>query len=963
MNSRDSTAVVDAKYIDLRTCLSEKIDQQRLIDDPLRLLAYGTDASFYRLIPRLVVRPETEVEVQAVLGACHQFQAPVTFRAAGTSLSGQAVTDSVLVQLKSGWTDYTLLEGGNAITLQPGVIGGRANQVLAPFGRKIGPDPASINSCMIGGIFANNASGMCCGTAQNSYNTVRDIRIILADGTLLDTADDENVRSFRQTHRELLDKLETLADDTRANHKLAEKIRHKYRLKNTTGYSLNSLVDYADGIEILKHLMVGSEGTLGFISSVTYNTVVDEPLKAASLVIFSDIMTACEATTALKTMPVAAVELMDRAALRSVEDLPGMACLLRGLPDTAAALLIDIRADETAILDMRIAEVEALLARFETLTAPEFTTEKDTYTLYWKIRKGLFPAVGAVRAVGTTVIIEDVAFPIEQLACGVLDLLEVLKRHGYGNAILFGHALEGNLHFVFPQGFELKDEVRRYKSLMDDVTQLVAVGYGGSLKAEHGTGRNMAPFVELEWGQEAYELMWTIKSIFDPANLLNPDVILTSNKSLHIENLKPLPESDEIIDKCIECGFCESVCPSRNFTVTPRQRIVIHREIARLRNKGAGKTEAEKERLTLLEDGYNFQGIDSCAADGLCSTECPVGINTGDLMRKLRHNEHLAYGAMDEKVGRNFARVTSVARGVLRTAGFASHALGDTLLAGITAKAARLSSGKVPVWTPSVPKAMPVKMVRTVTHYCSSVDEHIGPVVVYFPSCSSRVFGASRGDQEERSLTEITLSLLSKAGFRVIIPESVHGLCCGMPFQSKGGFREAERKGEELKAELLSVSENGRHPVLFDTSPCTMRMRQEFSTELEIMEPVEFAHRYLLPKLKITPVNERIAVHVTCSSTRMGLADKCVALAKACANEVVVPADVTCCGFAGDKGFTLPDLNRSALASLAREVEGCQSGYSNSRTCEIGLAEHSGIPYRSIFSLLDRTSEAIIIAP
>lgn len=958
MNSRANGFFSDLRYFKLRDALNKKLGCDRVIDDPLRLLAYGTDASFYRLIPQLVVRPVSEAEIQSILAECHQFKAPITFRTAGTSLSGQAVTDSVLVQLQSGWTDYEILDEGDAITLQPGIIGGRANQILAPYGRKIGPDPASINSCMIGGIFANNASGMCCGTAQNSYNTVRDIRVILADGTLLDTSDKESVQSFRVSHHDLLERLEGLARKTRANDELSEKIKHKYRLKNTTGYSLNSLVDYSDGIEILKHLMVGSEGTLGFISNVTYNTVVDEPLKAAALVIFPDIITTCEATTVLKATPVTAVELMDRAALNSVADQPGMSEVLEGLPDTAAALLVDIRADEVNTLGKRISQVENLLTNFETIGDSSFTTDKETYALYWKIRKGLFPAVGAVRDTGTTVIIEDVAFPIEQLASGVLDLLGVLKRHGYNNSILFGHALEGNLHFVFPQGFETAEEVARYEALMEDVTRLVAIEYGGSLKAEHGTGRNMAPFVELEWGHDAHELMWAIKDIFDPSSLLNPDVILTRNRDLHIQNLKPLPKADALVDKCIECGFCESVCPSRNYTLTPRQRIVIQREIARLKNIGEDQSESELGRLKALQDSYDFQGVDSCAADGLCSTECPVGINTGDLMRKLRHDEHAAYESMDERVGRNFSNVTGMARGALRSVGLVSHTLGDAFLAGVSGTAFSISAGKIPMWTPSVPMATPIKMVRKLAHGGPGEGKDPRPAVVYFPSCSSRVFGATRGDEESRSLSEITLSLMEKAGYRVIIPESVHGLCCGMPFQSKGGFKEAERKGRELLAELLAVSENGRYPVLFDTSPCTMRIKEDFPSELTVMEPVEFAHQYLLPKLRISPLKNRIALHVTCSSTRMGIADKFVSLAKACAEEVVIPKDVTCCGFAGDKGFTMPDLNRSALASLSREVSHCESGYSNSRTCEIGLTENSGIPYRSILSLLDRVSEA-----
>lgn len=957
MNNRGGP-VVTKKHSELRELLLCQIPAERLINDPLRLLAYGTDASFYRLTPKLVVRPENESEVKAVLAACHRMNAPVTFRAGGTSLSGQAITDSVLVQLRSGWQDYTVHEQGHAITLQPGIIGSRANRILAPFGRKIGPDPASINSCMIGGIVANNASGMCCGTAQNSYHTVRDIRVILADGTLLDTGDPVSVDAFRSNHKSLLSSLERLGRETRDNTELATKIRHKYRLKNTTGYALNSMVDYSDGIDILKHLMVGSEGTLGFISNVTYSTVVDEPLKAAALVIFADINTTCEATMALKTMPVAAVELMDRAALRSIDDQPGMVELLSGLTDDAAALLIDVRAEEDAVLAERVAQVEALLAGFTTLSPPQFTTDPSVYALYWKVRQGLLPAAGAVRAVGTTVVIEDIAFPIEQLAAGVLDLLELLKRHDYGNTILFGHALEGNLHFIFPQGFETPEAISRYKALMEDVTQLVAVEYGGSLKAEHGTGRNMAPFVEREWGKEAYALMWQIKQIFDPRNLLNPDVILSRNPNLHLENLKPLPKADAIIDKCIECGFCESVCPSRDFTLTPRQRIVIHREISRLRHLGEAATEAEISALKTLQDSYEFQGIDSCAADGLCATECPVGINTGDLMLKLRHNEHQAYEGLDRKVGNNFAAATAVARGALRVAGGIRNVGGEGLLSGITKVASKVTRGTVPMWTPGMPKATPMRVVRqhTINQHKGSSDTR--PLVVYFPSCSTRVFGVGKDDAESRPVSEITLSLLEKAGYRVVIPKTVNNLCCGMPFQSKGGFAEADRKGNELLTELLAITENGRYPILMDTSPCAMRIKDEFPSELSILEPVQFAHEYLLPKLTITRLQERIAVHVTCSSTRMGLTDQFIALAKACAAEVIVPSDVTCCGFAGDKGFTMPELNRSALSTLARDVAGCTSGYSNSRTCEIGLSEHSGLPYRSIFSLLDRVSEA-----
>ncbi|MBP8237909.1 MAG: FAD-binding oxidoreductase, partial [Pseudomonas sp.] len=517
------------------TAVEHLIPQDRRFDDPLSTLAFGTDASFYRLIPKLVVRVEAELEVVELLKLAGNHQVPVTFRAAGTSLSGQAISDSVLIMLGDNWNGREVRDQGRQIRLQPGVIGAQANAVLAPFQRKIGPDPASINACKIGGIVANNASGMCCGTAQNSYHTLAGIRLVLADGTVLDTEDPRSITRFSASHAELLAQLGELGRSTRANTELAAKIRHKYRLKNTTGLSLNALVDYDQPIDILSHLLVGSEGTLGFISAVTYNTVPDHPHKASALLVFPDVASCCRAVTVLKQQPVSAVELLDRRSLRSVQAKPGMPEWVKGLSNNACALLIESRAASQSLLHEQLALIMAAIADFPLDKQVDFSEDPAVYNLLWKIRKDTFPAVGAVRQTGTTVIIEDVTFPIEQLAEGVNRLLALFDRHGYDEAIIFGHALEGNLHFVFTQGFDSEAEKARYSAFMDDVTQLVAVEFGGSLKAEHGTGRNMAPFVELEWGREAYQLMWQIKRLLDPQGILNPDVVLSDDPQLHLK--------------------------------------------------------------------------------------------------------------------------------------------------------------------------------------------------------------------------------------------------------------------------------------------------------------------------------------------------------------------------------------------------------------------------------------------
>ncbi|WP_114417122.1 FAD-binding and (Fe-S)-binding domain-containing protein [Marinospirillum perlucidum] len=941
---------MSSPYSELHQALAQQLPEQRLISDELRTLAYGTDASFYRLVPGLVVRVESEQEVQLVLKESAERGLPVTFRAAGTSLSGQAVTDSVLIQLGNGWKDHEILESGEAIRLKPGVIGAQANKYLAPLNRKIGPDPASINACMIGGIAANNASGMCCGTAQNSYNTLQDIRVVFADGSLLDTADPESVAAFRQSHGDWLERLANLGEETRHNIALAEKIRHKYRLKNTTGYSLNALVDFVDPLEILKHLLIGSEGTLGFISEITYRTVPDYPNKAAALIYFPDMASACRATTAMKPTPVSAVELLDRAALRAVEEMPGMPTDLKSLPEEAAALLVDVRGSDSEHLEKNIAEVTAALEGMTTLQPVHFTLDLKTYELYWKIRKGTFPAVGAERVIGTTVIIEDVAFPLERLAEGVTELQALFRKYEYNEAILFGHALEGNLHFVFTQGFDDPAEVERYEALMDEVAQLVAVKYGGSLKAEHGTGRNMAPYVELEWGSEAYALMKAIKQLFDPANLLNPDVILSDNAQIHLQNLKPLPEADPLVDKCIECGFCEAVCPSRRLTLTPRQRIVIWRELQRRRQQGE-----DAESIDRLEAAYQYQGLDTCAADGLCSTQCPVGINTGDLVRGIRRQQNLKHQNKARWIASHFDGVTRMARGGIRLAQMGRKVIGDSGMAASMTLARKAGVEAVGHWLPSMPQ--PAKAMNKLGTRVPAPSDPEAPAVVYWPSCASRVLGQNKDASTSEDLSEVTINLLHKAGYRVIFPEGVDALCCGMPFQSKGLFEVADSKQAELVAALYKASEQGRWPVIADTSPCNFRLEENgVLPQLQVYEASEFVAEKLLDRLKLTPKKARVAVHVTCSTTRRGKGDLLVKLAKACVEEIVLPESVTCCGFAGDRGFQQPDLNASALQDLRKEVAGCEEGYSNSRTCELGLTQHSGVNYQSILYLVDEVS-------
>ena len=215
--------------------------------------------------------------------------------------------------------------------------------------------------------------------------------------------------------------------------------------------------------------------------------------------------------------------------------------------------------------------------------------------------------------------------------------------------------------------------------------------------------------------------------------------------------------------------------------------------------------------------------------------------------------------------------------------------------------------------------------------------------------------GPAKDDPDKDSIPDAMVRVLLKAGYEIIYPQHMNTLCCGTPFQSKGHFKQAEIKARELEDALRQASEHGKWPVICDTSPCLYHMRQVMNSGLKLYEPVEFIHDLLMDRLKFTPLPQSVAIHNTCSSIKMGLESKFHAVARACADNVVVPEPVGCCGFAGDRGFTYPELNASALKDLKPAVsESCTAGYSTSRTCEIGLSLHSGIYYKSIVYLVDK---------
>ena len=795
----------------------------------------------------------------------------------------------------------------------------------------------------------NNASGMSCGTWANSDRMLISGRIVFADGTVLDTEDPKSRDSFMQSHPEIISGVEALRDEVLADKELSERIRHKYSIKNVTGLNLLPLITFSDPFDIILHLMVGSEGTLGFLSEVLMNTLKIAPLQANAMVYFKDIAEAARAVITMRPLGVSAAEMLDKRSLSSVN-----AGEIEGL----TAVLTMVEAETQHELADKVKAVTDVLKGFDTYGDVAFTTDPDEYGRYWEIRSGIFPTVGGMRRPGTTCLIEDVAFHVEDLAEAVTDLSELLDRHGYDDSCIYGHALEGNFHFIINQSFDSEAEIQRYKDMINDVGELVVKKYDGSLKAEHGTGRNMAPYVEYEWGEKAFNVMKRIKAIFDPQNILNPGVIFNDDPECCFKNFKALPllkpaegapeESAAAyskINKCIECGFCEVNCVSCGFTMSSRTRIVLQREIERLIQTGENP-----QLLAKLQKQYSYPGEQTCAGDGLCSMSCPMGINVGDLTHEIRRQNH---GKTAERVGEmvadNFHGVKTALRGVLHIADFGHTVLGGKVM-GTVAKG--LHAVGLPLWTASMPKAY--NAAKKATPTTDSPDK-----VVYFPSCLNQTMGTDKASKGMKPLAEEIVELMQKAGYQVIFPKDMDSLCCGTIWESKGLPEIAVKKTRQLEEALWEASEYGKWPVICDQSPCLHRMKQHI-TKVQLYESAEFIWKFLRDRLTFTQTDTPVALHLTCSTKLMKIDRIVHDLACLCSSNVLVPQGVGCCGFAGDKGMTHPELNAYALRKLRSQIQerGIEVGYSNSRTCEIGLQTNSGIPYRSIVYLVNNCTSS-----
>lgn len=914
-------------------------------------LGMAHDASHFLLTPAAVATPADAADVGRLFAACAAVGVPLTFRSGGTSLSGQSVTDGVLADTRRHFRTVEVLDGGQRVRVGPGATVRQVNQRLVGLGRKLGPDPASESACTIGGVVADNSSGMACGTEQNSYRTVESMVIVLPSGTVLDTAAvDADARLFA-LEPELATGLGRLRDRVRADPASVALIRRQFAMKNTMGYGVNALLDHDSPAEILAHLMIGSEGTLGFVASVVFRTVPLLATAVTGLLVFDDLSRATGALPALVATGPATIELMDAVSLRVGQLDPQADPVLQRISvDRHAALLVEYQAATLESAQQQVAEAGAVLRALPLTNPVEMTADPRARAGLWHIRKGLYATVAGARPSGTTAMLEDIVVPVPALLETCERLTGLFDRHGYADSVIFGHAKDGNIHFMLNEELGGGETLGRFAAFTEDMVDLV-LGLGGSLKAEHGTGRVMAPYVRRQYGDELYEVMREIKRLCDPRGVLNPGVIITDDADEHLKNLKTSPTVEAEVDRCVECGYCEPVCPSRDLTTTPRQRIVLRRELARARAAGDGALVAELER------DYDYDAVDTCAVDGMCQTACPVLINTGDLMKRLRAEDAGRIAAAGWKTAaKHWSATTSLAAAALTV----TAALPNPVVRVPNLLLRKVSDPDVlPLWSPELPAGGSRRPRPDRARGSRPSRDRDTVDAVYFAACVSTMFGPATGTGV-RSAFE---TLCERAGLVLRYPDDLPNLCCGTPWKSKGMTGGYEAMSRLVLPALRRASHDGEIPIVCDASSCTEGLRQMLENSsgggpLMFVDSVAFVAAEVLPLLEIPSPLDTLALHPTCSSTRMGLNQDLMTVAGAVASTVTVPVDWGCCGFAGDRGLLHPELTASATAAQGAEIAAGEfDGYAScNRTCELGMTRATGHPYEHVLELLERVS-------
>ncbi|WP_439593084.1 FAD-binding and (Fe-S)-binding domain-containing protein [Microbacterium sp.] len=908
-------------------------------------VAYASDASHYLNTPKAVLIAEDAAEVAAILRAAGASGSRVTFRSGGTSLSGQASTDGLLVDTRRGFRRIEVLDGGARVRVQPGATVRQVNMRLLRHGYRLGPDPASEAACTIGGVVANNSSGMACGITENTYRTLESLVFVLPSGTVVDTAAPDADARLHATEPTLVEGLLRLQRRVRENPASVALIERQFAMKNTMGYGVNAFLDFDSPVEVLMHLLIGSEGTLAFIAEATYRTVPLKPKVTTALAVFRTLDDATRALPQLVATEAATLELMDATSIRVGQSFSDAPREILGFDVVAeAALLVEYQAmDDEHLVDLA-GRGARVLGESALRTPAVFSPDANNRATAWKLRKGLYATVAGARPSGTTALLEDIVVPVPALAPTCESLQELFARYGYRDSVIFGHAKDGNIHFMLTDRFEGDEALGRLVGATDEMVDLV-LDHGGNLKAEHGTGRAMAPFVARQYGAELYDVMREIKRLCDPAGILNPGVIIGDDPDAHIRDIKLAEPVEVEADRCVECGYCEPVCPSKDLTLTPRQRIVVRRGIAKAEASGDHALAAELER------DYDYVGVDTCAVDGMCVTACPVLINTGSLVKRLRREDQSPVLAAGWKVA-------AKAWGPVTRAGALALSAADTVPAGLvraatTAGRSLLGADTVPSYSADLPGGGAPRRELAGTIGTGET------IAVYLPACTGSMFGPAAGGI---GVTEAFRRLVERAGVRVIVPDGIESLCCSTPWTSKGYTGGRDVMAARVIATVRESSRDGELVIVSDGASCTEGFAHIFDDAglpHRTEDAVAFVSRVVLPALgEIQPIIDSLVLHPTCSSTQMGLDPALLTVGNAVARAVTVPDAWGCCGFAGDRGMLHPELTASATAAEAAEVRalGADAHASCNRTCEIGMTRATGHEYMHVLELLEEAT-------
>lgn len=931
-------------------------DSARVKTDAVYRAAYGTNASHYDCTPQAVIEAASAEEVAAIFAQASRHRIPVTLRAGGTSLSGQSVSESVCIDIARRFRGMEILDGGKRVRVQPGLTIDEVNARLKPYGRKLGPDPASTSVAMIGGVIANNSSGMACGTEFNSYNTIESLKFVLPSGTIIDSADPHAHQLFAEREPELVSTLERLSRRVRGNGESVRSIEKHFAIKNSMGYSLNAFLDFDRPLDQFVHLLVGSEGTLAFIAEAVFRTLPLHPFAATSLAVFNTLTSATDTLPALVDSGAAALELLDDISIRIGQNIAGTPDDIRGFePDGHTALLLEYQGDTQEEVDALALRGEEILTAANLYAPARFTADATERATAWKFRKSMYPVLAQARPTGTMALIEDISVPVDSLTDTVVAMQELLARHNYKDAPVLGHAKDGNLHFLMLDEFGTDADLARYSAFTDELVDTV-LRFEGNLKAEHGTGRVMAPYVRRQYGDELYDVARELKFAVDPGNWMNPNVIITDDEKLHVKNLKKPPAVDKKINSCVECGFCEPVCPSRHLTLTPRQRIAVQR--ARAKADRAGDTEL----VAQLDSGFDYPGVDTCAADSMCATACPVGIDTGKFIKSVRATKVGAAKQSAWTVAAKRWDIATTAASTALTVAKAAPAPVVTAATGIGRVV--IDPESIPLYTKDLPRggASRARLGTFVGH----ADGKLAGI--YLPACVNTMFGPARGGT---GVTEAFVSLLDAARLRLFVPSGISGLCCATPWSSKGLTSGASimsaKVADAITESLEAHPELAGLPIVSDASSCTEGFAEILSAQsrsagslsagrrdVRVIDAVEFAANEIIDRVEFDHPVDSLTLHPTCSSLQLGLNPALEKLANAAAKEVHIPTGWHCCGFAGDRGMLHPELTGTSAREEAEDVAAIDASAhaSCNRTCEIGMTRATGKPYRHILELL-----------